>query len=925
MSGFYSYALEKRITFDATPISLAGSTADWTPVQTGDNQDANDDSQSGGNETDLVGNAEHSLLYAKFDTNGTDTESDDEIGFRIRVGAIDGSGGFGAIGLIGTDANNDGVVDLFLAYDGRTTPTVTFFEPGSGTNDSPASTSLQNAVLAAGAETNVSLVDATTDPSATDTDLDDDGNSDAFVSFKFLFSSFKDQMDSVASISLSKDSALQFATFTLTQENAIDGDIGGINGGNDSTETFADLGIFSKAVAPIDLAGATPTPSPAADPIITSNGGGSGAIVQVAENTTAVTTVTASDSDGDSLSFSIVGGTDQDRFDIDNASGELTFKIAPNFENPTSASGDNNYLVFVQANDGQGGSDTQALLVTVTNVNEPPAISSDGGGDSATIDVVENTTSATTVAANDVDGDTVTFSISGGADATHFDIDPISGALSFIAAPDFENPNDADGNNEYIVAVQASDGGGGTDSQAITVRVTNANEAPVITSNGGAPAAVNVAENATAVTTVQADDVDGNPIAFSITGGADAALFQIDAGTGLLTFNTAPDFETATDADGDNDYVVTVQASDGRGLIDTQTITVTVANIDETGTVADGADPVIPPDTPTTVGQDAGGGTGPGVDSNSGDSSGTSLITGINGDAPAPPAVDLSPPPEATAEAPTEQSTEQPAETSGENLSEAAAEALAEAAAASLANIATAAGPGSDATSVDTDTAREQTASLETQQRDALESSQARSEQGPTLILDAGVPDTLFEADSSFTFRLPDNVFTIVGDDAGAGLLSDLILEASLADGSPLPDWLIFDPELNEFHGAPPNGEEMTFEVRITATDLLGNEASATFMMIVEPSETKRTDGAPGGNQQSSTESSETTNDVLTATAEGAENGVSIGQEPQSTDEIALSSPPDIPGKASLTGQIKETGFGKFQADALRLALGRSG
>ncbi len=449
MFGFYSYVLEQRITFDATPISLAGSTADWTPVQTGDSHDAGNDSQSGERETDLVGNATHALLYAKYDTKGTDTESDDEIGFRLRVGATDDSGGFSAIGLIGTDANSDGVVDLFLAYDGRATPTVSLFEPGSGANDSPASTSLQNAVSAAGAETDVSLVDAATDPSATDTDLDDDGNTDAFVSFKLLFSSFKEQMNSVAGISLTKDSALQFATFTLTQENAIDGDIGGINGGNGSTESFTDLGVFSKSVAPSDLTGATPTPSPTADPIITSNGGGSGGTVDVPENTTAVTTVTASDSDGDPLSFSIVGGADQDRFDIDNASGVLTFKIAPNFENPASASSSNNYIVFVQANDGQGGSDTQALLVAVTDASETPVINSDGGGDGATIEVAENTTSVTTVAASDDDvGDTVTFSISGGADAARFDIDPDSGALSFIAAPDFENRSDPDGNNE---------------------------------------------------------------------------------------------------------------------------------------------------------------------------------------------------------------------------------------------------------------------------------------------------------------------------------------------------------------------------------------------------------------------------------------------------------------------------------------------
>ena len=51
-------------------------------------------------------------------------------------------------------------------------------------------------------------------------------------------------------------------------------------------------------------------------------------------------------------------------------------------------------------------------------------------------------------------------------------------------------------NNVYDVTVQVSDGNGGTDTQAIAVTVTNQNEAPVITSNGGGTtAAVSVAEN----------------------------------------------------------------------------------------------------------------------------------------------------------------------------------------------------------------------------------------------------------------------------------------------------------------------------------------------------------------------------------------------------------------------------------------------
>ena len=90
--------------------------------------------------------------------------------------------------------------------------------------------------------------------------------------------------------------------------------------------------------------------------------------------------------------------------------------------------------------------------------------------------------------------------------------------------------------------------------------------APVITSNGGgATAAVNVAENTTAVTTVTATDADlpAQTLTYTITGGADAARFTIDSSTGVLTFVAAPDFEVPTDVGANNVYDVIVQVSDG--------------------------------------------------------------------------------------------------------------------------------------------------------------------------------------------------------------------------------------------------------------------------------------------------------------------------------------------------------------------------
>ncbi len=156
----------------------------------------------------------------------------------------------------------------------------------------------------------------------------------------------------------------------------------------------------------------------------------------------------------------------------------------------------------------------------------------------------------TTVTATDPDvGTTLTYSINGGADAARFTINPTSGLLAFLTPPNFESPTDSDANNSYLVVVQASDGSLG-DSQTLTVTVTNVNEAPVITSNGGGDAAsVSLPENTTTVTTVTATDPDAAAtLTYSINGGADAARFTINPTSGLLAFLAPPNFELPTDA-----------------------------------------------------------------------------------------------------------------------------------------------------------------------------------------------------------------------------------------------------------------------------------------------------------------------------------------------------------------------------------------
>ena len=109
--------------------------------------------------------------------------------------------------------------------------------------------------------------------------------------------------------------------------------------------------------------------------------------VNVAEGETAVATVRATDPDGDALTYTIDmsndGIGDGALFEIDESTGVLTFKAAPDFENPQdigrgsiSAGRDNLYDVYILASDGFGylHRDRLHIKVFVTNVNEAPVL-----------------------------------------------------------------------------------------------------------------------------------------------------------------------------------------------------------------------------------------------------------------------------------------------------------------------------------------------------------------------------------------------------------------------------------------------------------------------------------------------------------------------------------------------------------------------
>jgi len=117
------------------------------------------------------------------------------------------------------------------------------------------------------------------------------------------------------------------------------------------------------------------------------------------------------------------------------------------------------------------------------------------------------------------------------------------------------------------ISLAAACGGGGGGGAA-------ANGAPNFTSATTA----SVVENAAGVIyTAAATDPDGDALTYSIAGGADAALFSINAQSGALSFLAAPDFELAADADSDSIYSVQIAARDAASAA-TLTLAVTVTD-----------------------------------------------------------------------------------------------------------------------------------------------------------------------------------------------------------------------------------------------------------------------------------------------------------------------------------------------------------
>ncbi|SOB86827.1 Cadherin domain-containing protein [Sphingomonas guangdongensis] len=308
------------------------------------------------------------------------------------------------------------------------------------------------------------------------------------------------------------------------------------------------------------------------------------ATATVAENipiTTTVFTAAATDVDaGTTLTYSLTG-TDAAAFAINATTGVVTFRASPDFETKAT------YSFNVVATDAatNGLTATQAVTVNVTDVAEGPVFTS-----GATATVAENAATTTVVYDANATGAT-SFAISG-ANAGLFNIDATTGVVTLRAPANFEAPN-AGGYNFTVTATGAT----GTTTQNVAVTLTDVNEAPTF---AAATRTVSFAENTPTTTAViaagavGATDPDGATTAngrltYSLTG-TDAALFNVDATTGAVTFRASPDFEATPTKTVFNFNLVATDAGT-TPLSASQAVTVNLTNVAEPtdGTRIDGA------------------------------------------------------------------------------------------------------------------------------------------------------------------------------------------------------------------------------------------------------------------------------------------------------------------------------------------------
>ena len=268
----------------------------------------------------------------------------------------------------------------------------------------------------------------------------------------------------------------------------------------------------------------------------------------------------AYDEDGDEPTYTLEG-TDRASFDIDQFGGQIRAKAPLNYE-----SNKKKYSVTVKATDPAGHSDTAAVTITVTDVEEKGIVTLSTRHPKIAVPL----TAALTDPDGGVTGTTWQWAR---YNTTTNRFDDITTAKSASYTPVTD-----DVGKLLRATASYTDRRPGSKTAFVVSEAVN-DRLGII----GASSSNHLENDSSAVHTFTTSGSGGSTVRWSLPAGADRGDFSISS-AGALTFRRTPNFESPADADRDNVYHVTVQASAG-GETDDKPVTVTVTNVDEDGSV----------------------------------------------------------------------------------------------------------------------------------------------------------------------------------------------------------------------------------------------------------------------------------------------------------------------------------------------------
>ncbi|MFP6886892.1 MAG: cadherin domain-containing protein, partial [Opitutales bacterium] len=279
--------------------------------------------------------------------------------------------------------------------------------------------------------------------------------------------------------------------------------------------------------------------------------------VAVSEGTLAVVTLSATDLDGDSVTFDLSQddneAEDADLFDLNTSSGVLTFINAPSYEEPKDSDEDNVYVLLISYTDGFTPDESVEVRVTVTTTFVYLTVKTQGFGTVSSADEVTYQ-----------QGDTVSLTA-----------EP-EGGNQFIQWTG--DAGDASENDNPLSLMMDQ-------NKSVTAVFAKLNAVPFFTNIlPGKALEISVNENQAEVLTLTADDDDNDSVTFVLSG-TDAGLFDLNTTTGVLTFLNSPDYESPADGDFDNIYELEVIVSDAQDTSPSSPLRITIQDQSENFTL----------------------------------------------------------------------------------------------------------------------------------------------------------------------------------------------------------------------------------------------------------------------------------------------------------------------------------------------------